>query len=765
MPTQQELNISSGSLSLIKQRDSGSGVIFVNPADSTVDIKIENYGFEIDNKSVNEHIDTAFSYYKFPARVIIEDINDVDLTSQLEAVTTDTALFYRYQASQMVLPNLDVPTIGRMLEIINEPQKSVLFMSDFSRFPAESKTASTIELKPRTYFQGYNDRTEISNYNNIFFDRVRNEGYQANKVNNQDVINYNYHYGVRYYLRKDAEYRDSRITDADLELVKTNPHTPGELGFLMLGWSDNISSGKLIDQWVIYEPYLKNSVEFSESIFFKIYNSLRYTPAGRRIVELDRIAKKQIRDGTSKGRYEPSSATSNEFNGVQYNEYAWNWYYVPNGRVSVVYMYGKNGEQSIYSHVDATGNRVIPQQTFQLDHTFDSILDENFQEIPFNQLVDGAQQLANRFTVTKDVLGYDADIAFNINIGLSHINSKNTFIIRLIRYDGASSNKYTVIKQLDHGDVKDTKLLITTTAATDYKALLNRKRQLETHLADNQKKLSMEQSKIELYKAEKTQLEKDYEAALLKLAEIQGEIAINEANIRNLQTQINTWKNSYAQKWLGVHTKEIAAAESTLTKLIANRSTLSTNLRAAKDNFEIIDERLSYIPRDIADWTNRANQTLTYINQDIKVKLADVNATIKALPSLGENADIILGEASYLLPGKSFFQFTHTILKSDLKPYDSYAVEILTNSPVTEDNGSIIFDWKSGKPMELITDNTSWEIMPVTEYTKQYIQRYKDEQATRYIKADSNLQGVGGNVGTTNTGSAGTTLDIGSKQG
>ena len=46
MPTQQELNISSGSLSLIKQRDSGSGVIFVNPTDSNVDIKMENTSFK-----------------------------------------------------------------------------------------------------------------------------------------------------------------------------------------------------------------------------------------------------------------------------------------------------------------------------------------------------------------------------------------------------------------------------------------------------------------------------------------------------------------------------------------------------------------------------------------------------------------------------------------------------------------------------------------------------------------------------------------------
>jgi hypothetical protein len=728
MPTQQELNISSGSLSLIKQRDSGSGVIFVNPTDSTVDIKIENYGFEIDNKSVNEHIDTAFSYYKFPARVIVEDINDVDLTSQLEAVTTDTALFYRYQASPMVLPNLDIATIGSKLKLIKNPTTSFLYSKYFAYFKGRG-----IERRPWADFQGWPTGTNETNNDNAFFNRVGNDGYSN--------TNEKYHYGVRYYLRQEEEYRDSRLTEADEVAWKKNPHTGGEIGLFLLGWTDD-KTKRFVDQFIIYEPYLKNSVQLQDSYFYTIYNALRYTPAGRRIVELDQVARKQVISGTSKGRYEPSSVDTNEFKDTKFNEYPWTWYYITKQRTSVITLDDRAGRDSIYEFVDATGHLYIPLQTFKLNYTFDSILDENFKEISFNQLIDGSQQLANRFTVTNDVLGYDADIAFNINIGLSHLNSKSTFIIRLIRYDGAASNKYTVIKQLDHGDVKDTTLLQTSTADAEYKAMLNQKRQLETQLADNQKKLASEKLKIASLTAEKTQLEKDKAAALTTISSIQGQITTNEASIKTLQTQIDTWKNSTLQLWFGFHTKDIAAAESALIKLIANRSTLSTNLRAAKDKFEIIDERLSYISRDITEWTNKAEATQRYIDQDIKPKLTKLNADINALPSLGENADIILGEATYLLPGKSFFQFTHTILKSDLRPYDSYSVEILTNSPISDSGESDIYDYKSGKSMELITDNTSWEIMPVTEYTKQYTQRYRDEQASRYIDAiGTNING------------------------
>jgi hypothetical protein len=732
MPTQQELNISAGSLSLIKQRDAGSGVIFVNPTDSSVDIKMENTSFEIDNKSVNEHIDTAFSYYKFPARVIVEDISDVDLTAQLEAVTTDTALFYRYQASPMVLPNLDIATIGSKLEIINNPSTSFIYMRDFSWFGNPSRP---IQLDKRwDEFQGFVDGGKTgrsgSNTDNAFFDRVQNENYASN--------NYNYHYGVRYYMRKDEEYRDSRLTEADKPGWERNPHTGGEIGFFMYGWSDNVSAKRFVDQFIIYEPYLKDSINLEDSFFMKMYNSLRYTPAGRRIVELDQIAKKQVISGSSNGRYTPSSVTSNEFNNVKFNEYPWNWYYVTRQRTSVIYIQGLDGStiNSSYNYIRQDGTKYIPEQTFKLHHTFDSILDENFKEISFNQLIDGSQQLANRFTITKDVLGYNADIAFNINIGLSHLNSKSTFIIRLIRYDGASSNRYDVIRQLDHSDVKDTQLLQTSTAAADYKSLLNKQRQLTADLSSQEKKLATEQSNITSYTATKTQLEKDRIAVLTTISDIQDKITTNEANIKTLQSQITTWKNSLAQKTIGFYNTAIANAEANLTKLLANRSTLSTQLRNAKDKFESIEESLATIPRDINHWTAAAQKTRNNIDNSIKPQLTTLNTQIKAFPSLGENADIILGENSYLLPGKSFFQFTYTIPKRDLKPYDSYAVEILTNSPISDNVKTNFYDYKSGKSMELITDNTSWEIMPVTEYTKQYTQRYKDEQATRFIDTD-----------------------------
>ena len=724
MPTQQELNISSGSLSLIKQRDSGSGVIFVNPADSTVDIKIENYGFEIDNKSVNEHIDTAFSYYKFPARVIIEDVSDADLTAQLEAVTTDTALFYRYQASPMVLPNIDIPSVGKQLKIILSPERSFIHSAMF--FMTRIDETKTVDQ-----FQGFKQKEELYNWNNTFFNRVRNEGWATE---NQ------YHYGVRYYFRKDEQYRDERLTSIDPH----NPHTGDEVGFFMMGWSSTWQQGVYYDQFVIQEPYLKDDLNFDNSYFFKIYNACRYTPAGRRIVELDQIAKKQTHSGTSNGRYINSSVATNEFKNVKFKEYTWDWYYIQQQQVSVIHVLGENGERSSYMYKKPDGSLYIPEKTFKLNYTFDSILDANFKEIQFNQLIDGSQQQTNRFTVTKDVLGYNTDIMFNINIGLSHLGEKSTFIVRLIRYNGLSSNKYDVVNQFDTSDVQDRTVLQITDNALLEKKQLAEITELRKNIASEEKKLATEQQTLESHKQSRDFWYRQRNAQLETLATLSASIAENERQIKFYIEQIK-WIN---EKYLRVlwYSKELKEYSEQLNKRYATRSTLATQNTDAKTKLESIDEEIRDYNNLVTYWTTEVTKTTDYI-AGLKSTLAIKQANYSALPNLGDNADIILGENIYLKPGKTVFNFTHKILQRDLNIYDSYAVEILTNSPIlTQLEDSSIIDYRNGIAMELIADNTSWEIMPMTEYTKKYTDKWQNNFSSSKISVDNTNTTTGTNV-------------------
>ena len=726
MPTQQELNISSGSLSLIKQRDSRSGVIFVNPTDSNVDIKMENTSFEIDNKSVNEHIDTAFSYYKFPARVIVEDISDVDLTAQLEAVTTDTALFYRYQASPMVLPNINIPSIGTSLKLILDPQRS--FMHSPLFFKNRIDETLTVDK-----FQNLAQGQEIINYDNAFFNRARND--------NWAIVN-QYHYGVRYYLRKEEEYRDERLTSID----PRNPHTGDEVGFFMLGWSETWQQGVYYDQFVIQEPYLKDNLTFSESYFFKIYDSIRYTAAGRRIVQLDRSAAKQVREGTSNGRYINSSVATNEFKNVKFKEYNWDWYYIPQQRTSVAHILGDAGQRSSYQYKNPDGTLYTPDRTFLLHYTFDSILDANFKEIQFNQLIDGSQQQVNRFTVTKDVLGYNTDIMFNINIGLSHLGEKSTFIVRLIRYNGLSSNKYDVIDQFDTSDVKDrTVLQISDSKALD-KQLLVDINALKKEIASEGKKLASEQQHITNHKATLDYWNRQRGIQLTEITNIGNSITGNEDRIGYLIDWIK-WANGTLARRV-YYSTEIREKSAELIKRYATRSTLATQNTNAQTKLESIDEEIRDYNNHITYWTNESNNTTKYI-AGLKSSLALKQANYSAMPDLGINADIILGEDIYLKPGKTVFNFTYRIPQRELNIYDSYAVEILTNSPILAPYESTsVIDYQGGVAMELIADNTSWEIMPMTEYTKKYTDKWQNTFASSKINVDT----PNGNTGGTGTG-------------
>ena len=748
MPTQQELNISSGSLSLIKQRDSGSGVIFVNPTDSNVDIKMENTSFKIDNKSVNEHIDTAFSYYKFPARVIVEDISDVDLTAQLEAVTVDTALFYRYQATPMVLPNLDIVITGKPLEIIKNPQQSFINSTYFTNFGGRG-----IENRAWRNFQGLASGESISDNNNAFFNRVTNAGYISGEPEK--------HQGVRYYLRQEEEYRDSRLTAADEVSWKKNNHTGGEIGFFLLGWTnDKEAITSYIDEFIIYEPYIKNSINLEDSYFYKIYNAIRYTTAGRRIVELDHNAKKQVRDGTSKGRYIISSKTDNEFGSTKFREYQWRLSYNQANRVSYVVSDNGAGKRSMYAYQNSDGTLYIPEISFKLNYKFNSILDENFKEISFNQLIDGSQQIANRFTVTKDVLGYNANILFKVNIGLSHLNDRSTFIIRLIRYNGTASKKYTIVKQYDHTDITDRTVLQT----SDVNIELNKTRksllELQTFEASEVKKLATEKAIIAQLLAAIAANVKKLEDSRQRILVIDQIIVQNELTIISLRNNITDWRN----RLFFNYNKEIAKAASEIISLTNTNKELQTEKNTLGTLRESLTEANRDYNREIYTASDRTSSKKGFDTQQnltdasivvTRKKIVDIQTYLNSLPGLTGNADIILGEGSYITPGKTNFQFTHEVNKSDLNIYDSYAIEILTNSPFTTNNiNANQFDYKEGVAMELIADNTSWEIMPMTEYTKKYTDTWIDGLSVEKIQSDIE----DGNGNSNDTGNAGVTL-------
>lgn len=732
MPTITELNLASGSNSLVTQREPNSGVILIDPKDTNVSVKIENKTFKFDNASINEHIDTAFSYYKFPARIIVDGVDNVNLEEQLQNVTIENSLFYRYQASPMVLPNLDIATIGKTLEIIKDPQQSFIHSNYFWSLGINKNS-------PWANFQGLKSGESKEDNNNAFFNRVTNAGYYQETQ----------HQGVRYYLRQEEEYRDSRLTSSDEVNWKKNNHTGGEIGFFLLGWTDNKSDiTRYIDEFIIYEPYLKNSINLEDSYFYKIYNATRYTTPGRRIVELDQIAKKQVRDGTSKGRYLISSKLNNEFSSTKFHEYPWRLSYNQSQRVSyVVSDNDDSSKRSAYAYQNSDGTLYIPETSFKLNYTFNSILDENFKEISFNQLIDGSQQIANRFTVTKDVLGYNANILFKVNIALSHLNDRSTFIIRLIRYNGTASKKYTIINQKDHTDIDDRTILQTSEANIELNKIRKRLLELQTFEASEVKKLATEKAILAQLIAAMNANDKKLETSRQRILVIDQIIVQNELAIISKRNKITKWRDS----WLFNYNKEIAQAGSEIISLTNTNKELQTEKNTLGTLIESLTEANRDYYREIYTASDRTSskkgfdvqQNLTDNSIDVtRKKISEIQTHLKAIPGLTGNADIILGEGSYITPGKTNFQFIQEINKSDLNIYDSYAIEILTNSPVTTAyNNANQFDYKEGVAMELIADNTSWEIMPVTAYTKKYTDKWIDGLSAEKVQSDNKDNG------------------------
>jgi len=715
MPTQQELNISSGSLSLIKQRDSGSGVIFVNPTDSNVDIKMENTSFEIDNKSVNEHIDTAFSYYKFPARVIVEDISDGALTAQLNAVTIDTTLYYRYQADNMVLPNLDIASVGiSELDIIHKPETSFIFTHRFFQFTnfgisdaniqssaIKSQIIGPLQLNETLIKNQFYFKTTTGNqtYNNYF-----------NLVNPTDkgpvgVVGGGYFYqqGLRLTMHRDETKRDPRLTN-----INPNNAIVGDaVGLFVLGQTTGTTASDLFkktdDGFYIQEPYLKDKLLLNTSYWFTIYNSVRYTNVGRRIVELDQIAINQIRENKSQGRYVISSNDNKEFDHIKFREYDWLLYYSTSEQTTI----SKPSKGGIFQYRNDAGLLTIPQQTFKLNYQFDSILNENFKEISFNQIIDGSQQILNRFTVTKDIMNYNQALVFDINIGLSHMNPLNAFIIRILQYSGDTAKPYKVIKQLSHLELAKSSVKFTKNIdSTIKKNELNQELiTANTNLGKAQKYLININSSLAVAKtnAENISSEPGYKSLVAIRNDEYKTYLKQKEDVRYLKELFGNFTNAKQRESIAVEEREMAAA---LKKY-----------EAAIENINQYVITRTKVYREQIDYYNAEIASTTILINTIKARIDTINNDLGVLSitdrPLSRNSKIILGLESYITAGKSYFKIKHAIDKDQLNIFDSYAVEILTNSPIKTEND--IDERVDSIPMELITDNTSWEIRPGTD--------------------------------------------------
>jgi hypothetical protein len=172
------------------------------------------------------------------------------------------------------------------------------------------------------------------------------------------------------------------------------------------------------------------------SFFIKMYNKLRYTGIGRRLIELDRIAKQQVLNKTSKGRYINSNDNDPNFASITFKEYDWQMGRSDNGLH--IYTWVKEYDaNSPGSHPWGSINNPINlrETKFKLNYTLDSIIQSNFEEIKFNKVIDGAQQLENRFIINKEVVNFNTDIWFKINIGLNHLTLLPTMLkVEYLRY-------------------------------------------------------------------------------------------------------------------------------------------------------------------------------------------------------------------------------------------------------------------------------------------------------------------------------------------
>ena len=108
MPTQKELNDKYGNnLSATSNdtelilRDPGGNLIL---PDGNESIYIEPVRWEYENNSVNNIINTRFSYYKFPPKLVVDD----EIPEEIDIEPIDIKYYSRYQAEPQLVPTIDL---------------------------------------------------------------------------------------------------------------------------------------------------------------------------------------------------------------------------------------------------------------------------------------------------------------------------------------------------------------------------------------------------------------------------------------------------------------------------------------------------------------------------------------------------------------------------------------------------------------------------------------------------------------------------------
>ena len=142
MPTQQELNdkykdnLAIGSLSLIPRDQFGN--ISINATDTTRDVLIERVNWVFDNPSINKVIETRFSYYKFPPKIKITEVEDVPIDT---LVNIDTILGNANTVNIMLKPvnQFNIPYMQSKVNISANKEFSVTYQKDINRAEAELK--------------------------------------------------------------------------------------------------------------------------------------------------------------------------------------------------------------------------------------------------------------------------------------------------------------------------------------------------------------------------------------------------------------------------------------------------------------------------------------------------------------------------------------------------------------------------------------------------------------------------------------------------
>ena len=311
MPNQKELNskylsnlsVTSNDPDIIRRDLSGNMVVV--PDNGT--IYIEPVTWVYDNNSINKIIDTRFSYYKFPPRLIIDDADVPDDTTLDDIRISFSA---RYKAEPQLIPTI------QMLLIYG-------------------KTAAGYNQSSINY--GWNQLIDEAEFNDL----------RAKDFYNPVVWDYEF-YDAAEKIKKGSGWEKAQ---RKWNSARTRLRVPPEGGY---------------------------SAQGQASKYF----------------QAQEVAREELRNGTSLGRYEPGS-----FGG----------------------------------------------------YTSKSLIEGHFRRIKFTEILEGLPQAQpGCFVINKDIIDSKKSFEFRIQVAVSHLDNAghNTFMIRLVRNTSVSSPEqpYTVLK-------------------------------------------------------------------------------------------------------------------------------------------------------------------------------------------------------------------------------------------------------------------------------------------------------------------------------